>query len=52
MAIATLQEAKEAYLVKLFEDTFFCALHAKRVTIVPDDMKLAMRMKGEKLQRV
>ncbi|CAL0319674.1 unnamed protein product [Lupinus luteus] len=49
MAIATLQEATEAYLVKLFEDTLFCVVHAKRVTIVPDDMKLAMSMKGEKL---
>ncbi|OIV96989.1 hypothetical protein TanjilG_31880 [Lupinus angustifolius] len=48
IAIASLQEAAEAYVVKLFEDTLFCATHAKRVTIVPDDMKLARMMKEEK----
>ncbi|KAF1864282.1 hypothetical protein Lal_00020692 [Lupinus albus] len=42
-------EASETYLVKLFEDSIFCAKHAKRVTIIPDDMKLARRMKGETL---
>jgi len=30
-AIAALQEASEAYLVGLFEDTNLCAVHAKRV---------------------
>lgn len=30
-AIAALQEASEAYLVGLFEDTNLCAIHAKRV---------------------
>src|ERR1700678_1103511 len=29
------QEASEAYLVGLFEDTNLCAIHAKRVTIMP-----------------
>jgi histone H3 len=43
-----LQEAAEAYLVGLFEDTQFCALHAKRVTIMPKDMQLARRIRGEK----
>ncbi|KAE9608714.1 hypothetical protein Lal_00020139 [Lupinus albus] len=51
MAISTLQEASETYLVKLFEDSIFCAKHAKRVTIIPDDMKLARRMKGETCER-
>jgi histone H3/H4 len=32
-AILALQEASEAYLVGLFEDTNLCAIHAKRVTI-------------------
>jgi histone H3 len=30
-----MQEAAEAYLVGLFEDTNLCAIHAKRVTIMP-----------------
>ena len=34
-AILALQEAAEAYLVGLFEDTNLCAIHAKRITIMP-----------------
>nr|GEU34325.1 histone H3.2 [Tanacetum cinerariifolium] len=47
-AVATLQEASEAYLVGLFEDTNLCAIHAKRVTIMPKDMQLARRIRGER----
>ena len=47
-AILALQEAAEAYLVSLFEDTNLCALHAKRITIVPKDMQLARRIRGER----
>lgn len=47
-AILALQEAAEAYLVGLFEDTNLCAIHAKRVTIMPKDMQLARRIRGEK----
>ena len=47
-AIAALQEAAEAYLTHLFEDTQLCAIHARRVTIQPKDMKLAQRLRGEK----
>jgi histone H3 len=43
-----LQEAAEAYLVQLFEDTNFAALHAKRVTIMAKDMHLATRLRGER----
>jgi histone H3 len=43
-----LQEASEAYLVGLFEDCNHCALHAKRVTIMPKDMQLARRIRGER----
>ena len=43
-----LQEAAEAYLVSLFEDTNLCAIHAKRVTIMPRDMQLARRIRNEK----
>ena len=42
-----LREAAEAYLVGLFEDTNLCAIHAKRVTILPKDMQLAKRLRGE-----
>ena len=47
-AICALQEASEAYLVGLFEDTNLCAIHAKRVTIMPRDLQLARRIRGEK----
>ena len=47
-AILALQEACEAYLVNLFEDTNLCAIHAKRVTIMVKDMMLAKRIRGEK----
>ena len=46
-AVLALQEACEAYLVGLFEDTNLCAIHAKRVTIMPKDMQLARRIRGE-----
>ena len=46
-AIHAIQEASEAYLVGLFEDTNLCAIHAKRVTIMPKDMWLARRLRGE-----
>ncbi|XP_016376693.1 histone H2B 1/2-like [Sinocyclocheilus rhinocerous] len=41
-------EASEAYLVGLFEDTNLCAIHAKRVTIMPKDIQLARRIRGER----
>ena len=47
-AVLALQEACESYLVGLFEDTNLCAIHAKRVTIMPKDMQLARRIRGEK----
>jgi len=46
--ILALQESSEAYLVGLFEDTNLCAIHAKRVTIMPKDMQLARRICGER----
>lgn len=46
-AMAATQEAAEAYLVGLFEDTNLCAIHAKRVTIMPKDVQLARRIRGE-----
>ena len=47
-AVLALQEASEAYLVGLFEDTNLCAIHAKRVTIMPKDVQLARRIRGER----
>ncbi len=47
-ALEALQEAAEAYLVGLFEDTNLCAIHAKRVTVMPKDMHLARRIRGER----
>ena len=46
-AVLALQEACEAHLVGLFEDTQLCAIHAKRVTIMPKDMQLARKLRGE-----
>jgi len=46
-ALMALQEATEAYMVQLFEDTLLCAIHAKRVTVMPKDMNLARRIRGE-----
>jgi histone H3-like centromeric protein A len=45
-AIQALQEAAEAFLVHLFEDTNVCAIHAKRVTIMQKDIQLARRIRG------
>ena len=47
-AIGALQEAAESYLVGLFEDSNLCAIHAKRVTIMPRDIQLARRIRGER----
>ena len=47
-AILCLQEATEAYLVRLFDDANLCAIHARRVTIMPKDILLARRIRGER----
>ena len=47
-ALMALQEAAEAYLVGIMEDTNLCAIHAKRVTIMPKDMQLARCIRGER----
>ena len=46
--LMALQEAAKAYLVRLFEDTNLCAIHAKRVTIMPKDIQLARRIRSER----
>ena len=47
-ALLALQEAAEAFLVGLFEDSNLCAIHAKRITIMPKDMQLAKRVRGDR----
>ena len=49
-ALMALQEAAEAFLIGLFEDTNLCAIHAKRVTIMPKDIQLARRIHGDYLK--
>ena len=48
LAMLALQEAAEAYLVGLFHDTNECALHAKCMMVMPKDMQLAKRIRGER----
>jgi histone H3 len=45
--IAALHVAAEDYLVGLFEDSYLCALHAKRITLMKKDMTLARRLRGD-----
>ena len=47
-AVLALQEAAEAYLVHLFEDTNLSSIHAKRITIMVKDLQLARRIRGER----
>jgi histone H3 len=47
-AILALQEAAEAYIVGLFQDTNMCATHAKRITILPKDIQLARRIRRQR----
>ena len=47
-ATYTLQCASEDYLVRLFEDSNLCAIHVKRVTIMPKDVQLARRIRGKR----
>lgn len=47
-AIAALQEASEAYLIGLFEDANLACIHAKRITIMPKDLNLSRRIRGER----
>ncbi|XP_078408915.1 histone H3.3A-like [Cetorhinus maximus] len=47
-ATGAFQEASEAYLVGLFEDTNLCAIHAKRVTVMPKDTQIARWNRGQR----
>ena len=46
-AIAAFQEAAENFIVGLFEDVNLFAIHARRVTIMPRDIRLAFRIRGD-----
>lgn len=43
-SLEALHEAAENFIVRLMEDANLCAIHAKRVTVMPRDIKLAMRL--------
>jgi len=47
LALKALHEAAEAYIVGLFEDSYLCALHSKRVTLMARDLRLAYRIRGD-----
>lgn len=47
-ALKALQEATEMYIVNLLEDSYLCAMHAKRVTLMATDMRLAKFLRKEK----
>ena len=49
-SLATLQEAAENFLVGLFEDVNLLAVHAKRVTVMPRDIHLTLRIRGDQAQ--
>eukprot|EP00804_Cyclotella_cryptica_P009112 CCRYP_003190-RB/>CCRYP_003190-RB protein AED:0.26 eAED:0.26 QI:0/-1/0/1/-1/0/1/0/83 len=46
-SLLAMQESVEAFSIGLFEDANLCAIHAKRVTIMPKDMQLSLRIRGE-----
>ena len=46
-AVLALQEAAEMYLIRLFDETNLCMIHAKCVTITPKNMQLARSIHSE-----
>ena len=46
-AIAALQESAENCIVAIFEDVNLLTVHAKRVTVMPRDITLALRIRGD-----
>ena len=46
-SMEALHVASEHYLIGLFEDSYLCALHAKRVTLMKKDMRLARKLRGD-----
>lgn len=48
-AVLAMQTAAEAYLVGVFQDSYLCAIHAKRVTLMTKDIQLALRIRGDRV---
>ena len=48
-ALGCLQTAAECYLTQLFEASQLCAIHARRITVMPRDMQLAKRIAGHRI---
>ncbi|CAL2052542.1 unnamed protein product [Caenorhabditis brenneri] len=48
LAVDLLRQAAEEYITSLFEDANLCAHHAKRVTVMPKDLQLASRIRGDR----
>ncbi|KAH7287867.1 hypothetical protein KP509_31G000900 [Ceratopteris richardii] len=48
LALEALQEAAEAFLTSMLEDSNLCAIHAKRVNIQLKDIQLARRIRGDR----
>ena len=49
-ALAALQDAAENFLVGLFEDVNLLVVHARRVTVMPQDIRLVLRIQGDHFQ--
>ncbi len=45
-AVTVMQAAAEDYLVGLFEDSYLCSIHCKRMTLMSKDLQLARRIRG------
>ncbi|CAD2218840.1 histone H3 [Angomonas deanei] len=46
-ALEALQESTENYLTSILSDAYLCTVHARRVTLFPKDLQLALRLRGE-----
>eukprot|EP01098_Paradermamoeba_levis_P013802 TRINITY_DN638_c0_g2_i1.p1 TRINITY_DN638_c0_g2~~TRINITY_DN638_c0_g2_i1.p1 ORF type:complete len:137 (+),score=15.93 TRINITY_DN638_c0_g2_i1:140-550(+) len=47
-AVIAIQEAAEHYLIGLFDDSNLVAIHTKRCSVMPKDILLARRLRGER----
>ena len=49
--LMALQYATESFVTEVFQDANLCAIHAKRVTVMPKDIQLALRIRNDKCFR-